>query len=130
MGATGTAMLDFGAFPGASDASIAVTGQTGILTGSYVEAWIRPEATADHSADEHVLETIRVVAGNISAGVGFTIYAINTNPLSEPVTPPRAARFTGAGQDAGQGKMDAQGRDDGGKSTRIYGTWTIAWVWN
>ena len=130
MGATGTATLNFGAFPGASDASVAVTGQTGILSGSYVEAWIRPAATADHSADEHVLETIRVMAGNISAGVGFTIYGINTNLLSEPVTPPRAARFTGAGQDAGPGTMDAQGRDNGGKSTRIYGTWTIAWVWN
>ncbi len=76
MGATGTALLDFGAFPGASDAAVVVTGQTGIVSGSYVEAWLRPEATADHSADEHWVEAIKVVAGNIVAGTGFTIYGI------------------------------------------------------
>ncbi len=66
MGASGTAALDFGAFPGKSDASVAVTGQAGIVSGSLVEAWIRPEATADHTADEHMLETLKVFAGNIA----------------------------------------------------------------
>ena len=84
---TGTATLDFGAFPGASDASVAVTGQTGIVAGSLVEAWIRPVATADHTADEHRVETLEVVAGNIVAGTGFTIYGLNRNPLNEPVLP-------------------------------------------
>lgn len=102
MGATGTTTIDFGVFPGASDVSLAITGQTGIVSGSLVEAWLRPVATADHSADEHVIETIKVVAGNISAGVGFTIYAVNTNQISDP----------------------------DGKGTRLYGTWTVAWVWN
>jgi hypothetical protein len=130
MGATGTATIDFGAAPGSSDASIAVTGQASIVSGSYVEAWLRPEATADHSEDEHVFETIRVVAGNIVAGTGFTIYAVNTNTINEPVTPERGARFGGTGQDAGAGPQGRQGRDKGGNGTRIYGTWTIAWVWN
>lgn len=77
MGAQGTADLDFGAFPGKSDASVAVTGQASIIAGSLVEAWIRPEATADHSADEHMLETLDIVARDIVAGTGFTIYGIN-----------------------------------------------------
>lgn len=76
--ATGNATLDFGAFPGSSDTSVAVTGQTGITTSSFVEAWLVPAATADHSADEHVVETIKVIAGNIVNGTGFTIYGVNT----------------------------------------------------
>jgi hypothetical protein len=73
--ATGTATIDFGAFPGKTDTSVTVTGQTGILNTSLVEAWIFPSATADHSADEHWVEDIVIVAGNIVAGTGFTIYA-------------------------------------------------------
>src|SRR2546421_13008992 len=111
--ATGTTTLDFGAFPGKSDASVAVTGQTGIVAGSLVEAWIRPVATADHTADEHLLESIKVIAGNIVAGTGFTIYGVNTNPVTEW---PTAADFN---QPAG-GAI--------GKGTRIYGQWTVAWV--
>jgi hypothetical protein len=130
MGATGTATLDFGAFPGASDASVAVTGQAAIVAGSLVEAWLRPAASADHSADEHLIETIKVVAGNIVAATGFTIYGVNTNQLNEPITPERLSRFAGTGQDAGAGKQDLQARDKGGNGTRIYGTWVIAWVWN
>lgn len=107
MGATGTTTLDFGAFPGKSDTSIAITGQASIVSGSLVEAWLRPAATTDHTADEHIVETIKVIAGNISAGVGFTIYGINTSQLNEEVS-----------------------RGKGGKGTRIYGTWSCAWVWN
>lgn len=77
MGAQGTATLDFGAIPGVSDASVAVTGQAAILSGSLVEAWILPAATPDHSADEHLLESLDVYAGNIVAGTGFTVYGVN-----------------------------------------------------
>lgn len=72
--ATGTASLDFGAYPGNSQASVAVTGQGSIVSGSLVEAWIRPAATADHTADEHILDPPHVVAANIVAATGFTIY--------------------------------------------------------
>jgi hypothetical protein len=74
----GTATLDFGAFPGATDATVAVTGQAAILSGSLVECWLAIAASADHSADEHLVETIFVAAGNIVAGTGFTIYGITT----------------------------------------------------
>ena len=77
MGAQGTALIDFGAFPGKSDASVNVTGQVGIASGSLVEAWALPAQTADHSADEHRVETLMVLAGSIVAGTGFTLYGAN-----------------------------------------------------
>ena len=73
---SGTAVLNFGAFPGVSDTVVTVTGQTAIVAGSLVEAWIRPIATADHDVDDHIFEPPRVVAANIVAGVGFSIYGI------------------------------------------------------
>lgn len=97
--ATGTATLDFGAFPGKTDASVAVTGQTAIAAGTLVEAWIRPVATADHTADEHMVESFRVFAADIVAGTGFTIYGHSTAQWS------------------------------GHQTHHIYGTWTIAWAW-
>lgn len=75
MGATGTAVLNFGVFPGADQASVAVTGQPGILSGSRVEAWIDPTqgASADHSVGEHVVADIDCRCEAIVAGTGFTI---------------------------------------------------------
>lgn len=70
----GTASLDFGAFPGKTDTTIVITGQAAILAGSLAEAWIFPAATADHSADEHLIEDLVVTAGSIVAGTGFTIF--------------------------------------------------------
>lgn len=129
MGAQGTTTIDFGAFPGKSDASVAVTGQASILSGSLVEAWLYPIDTSDHLADEHMLETIKVVAGNIVAGTGFTIYAFNTSQLNEPL-----------GETTPIGKVNVnKGTTSvfqytkpyvGGRGTTIYGTWTVAWVWN
>ena len=121
---TGTATLDFGAFPGASDASVAVTGQASIVAGSLVEAWIRPVATADHSADEHMLETIKVFAANIVAGTGFTIYGFNTDNNVGFRQAFQANRNVG-----GRGPGTASLLETGVGDTRIYGTWTIAWVW-
>lgn len=134
MGAQGTATLDFGAFPGKSDASVAVTGQASIVAGSLVEAWIRPVATANHTSDEHMLETIKVFAAGISAGTGFIIYGFNTNQLNEPVNFPlpageiQQATATTIAWKTAQPGVEPQG--GGGAGTRLYGTWTIAWVWN
>lgn len=124
---TGTATLDFGAFPGKSDTSVAVTGQTGIVAGSLVEAWIRPVATADHSADEHMLETLKVFAADIVAGTGFTIYGLNTSQLNEPLkdleTKTTSVNILGTGPYSGH--LPASG----GKGTRLYGLWSVAWAW-
>src|SRR5690348_13208982 len=77
----GTTVIDFGSISIATSnfTSVAVTGQTGITSGSYVEAWIRLTSTAEHSADEHMVESLKITAGNIVVGTGFTIYAEITN---------------------------------------------------
>lgn len=78
---SGQATLSFGAFPGAAYEALAVAGQAGIVGGSMVEVWVRPAATADHTADEHIVDPPRVVAGDIVAATGFTIHAFSTNHL-------------------------------------------------
>ncbi len=101
MGDRGTAVINFGSFPGKSETSVAVTGQTGIVSGSLVEAWIRPVDSVDHSADEHRAETLKVLAGDIVAGTGFTIFGMNSGQVSQP----------------------------NGQGTRLYGQFNVSWVW-
>lgn len=80
MAASGTTTIDFGTEAAPTmNPSVAVTGQGSILSGSLVEAWIFPVATADHSVDEHLAESVRVMASAPTAGVGFTIYGFPTN---------------------------------------------------
>jgi hypothetical protein len=128
----GTATIDFGAFPGSSHATVIVTGQAGIVAGSVVQAWIRPVATADHSADEHMLETLKVHASSIVAGTGFTVNAFNDGTINEPDV--AAVSRDGVSQIAarpgGRGKQDGLTAAVGGKGTRIYGQWAIAWQWS
>jgi hypothetical protein len=134
MGAQGTATVDFGAFPGASDASVVVTGQAGIVSGSLVEAWLRPVATADHTADEHMVETLKVFAHSIVAATGFTITVFNTSQLNEPLEFSGVAGGTvrGGATGATAGPLKGTGgvQSEGGIGTRIWGQWTVAWVWN
>lgn len=75
MAASGTTTLDFGSTPNQLS-SVAVTGQTGILVGSLVEAWLLPIATANKTVEDQIAEPLRLVAGNIVPGVGFTIYGV------------------------------------------------------
>jgi hypothetical protein len=127
MGAQGTALLDFGAFPGASDAKLDITGQAAILSGSLVEAWMLPADTADHKADEHIVEPLKVMAGNVVAGTGFTIYGVNDNQINEPTL----AELAGpGGLGIGRAPSGSPNPDMGGKGTRVYGKWNVGWVWN
>lgn len=75
---TGTATIDFGAFPGVNEVSVPVTGQGSILATSKAEAWIMgSDTTADHTAQDHrYLNAIAGFAcGTPVAGTGFTLYA-------------------------------------------------------
>lgn len=144
MGAQGTTTVDFGAFPGAMDASVAVTGQAGIVAGSLVEAWLRPAATADHTADEHLVEPLRVLAHTIVAATGFTITVLNDNRLPEPppVNPPSQTSLVSAsattinvktavpGQLQNQPTLASAVACRPGGIPRVYGVWSLAWVWN
>ncbi len=105
MGAQGITTINFGtSLTGSLEASTTVTGQTSILAGSLVEAWIIPSGTADHTVDEHTVDPPRVVAGNIVAGTGFTIYGY------APDTPANISQYTDV--------------------PKHYGLWAVAWVWN
>lgn len=134
MAAMGTAEIDFGAFPGSSHATVAVSGQAAIVLTSLVEAWIYPKATTDHSADEHLLETLKVAAQDIVAGVGFTIAAVNTSQLNEALLPLRGRGPTSISPNptlsgALQSAQGLQMRTKGGNGTRLYGKFTVAWAW-
>ena len=72
-GATGGAILDFGAAPGSTYASVDVTLQTGLVPASFCEAWLMGETTAEHNAFEHLIVPMNVRCGNVGTGT-FTIY--------------------------------------------------------
>jgi hypothetical protein len=109
--AQGTTTVNFGAFPGKTDATATVSGQAGITGTSLVEAWIFPTATADHSVDEHWVDPPEVFAGNVVAGTGFTVYAVAKKR-----------------SDIGQRSDSRVIRNI--DNPRVYGQWTVAWVWN
>jgi len=73
MATQGHTTVDFGAFPGTAEAQATITGQGSILAASDVEAWIRCESSADHSADEHDIEDFQVAAKSIVVATGFNI---------------------------------------------------------
>lgn len=129
----GTATVDFGAFPGSWEASVVVTGQAGILATSVVGAWLRPEATADHSADEHAIEmdNVRVWASDIVAGTGFTLRMRYVPMVREPLSFPGAGRRHVANATAGLNTMQQPTvvPSVGGTMPRLYGQWTLAWSW-
>lgn len=79
MGAQGTTTIDFGSTP-TSEASIAITGQTGIVSGSLAEAFVMGGSTGTNTADDHrfAAVSLRLVCDSIVAGTGFTIYAVAT----------------------------------------------------
>jgi hypothetical protein len=75
--ATGTVIVDFGAFPGSNEAQVVVTGQGAIGAASLVEAWMMAAPTADHTANDHAYAAalVAITCGAIVNGTGFTIYA-------------------------------------------------------
>lgn len=80
----GTATINFGAFPGSNEASVVVTGQTGINATSKAEAYVMADdTTSDHTASDHryFAALVALTCGTPSAGVGFTIYARSLEKL-------------------------------------------------
>lgn len=76
MSGTGTAVVDFGAFPGTCEVTVNISGQSGILAGSSVDAWLVATPTGDHTALDHAWAKafIAVSAGPPTAAVGFPVY--------------------------------------------------------
>lgn len=76
-GDKGTATVSFGAGAGADRAQVTVTGQTGLIAGDHVEAWVMRDATSDHSADEHeLLARDSRVLTEVSASGSLTITVV------------------------------------------------------
>ena len=69
--AQGTATVDFGA--GETSVQAVITGQSGITSGSLVEAWLFPADTASNFADNHWFDDLQVTAGSVVNATGFTI---------------------------------------------------------
>ena len=128
---SGTSIVDFGS-GGASHVSLAVTGEAAILAGSLVYCWIKPEDTVDHSADEHLVETIKVYASDVLAGVGFTLHALNTSEAVSPGIPVEAlrGRFSGVGAAFGRGQAARNTAVNlGGAGTLLTGKWSVGWFY-
>jgi hypothetical protein len=98
MSANGTASLDFGASPGKTDASLDVA-TAGVTGTSRVEAWVFPADTADHSADEHRVEHLKVSAVWKVDGT-ITITGIADDPPINGMAP-----------------------------GTLYGVYNVGWVW-
>jgi hypothetical protein len=80
----GTAIIDFGAFPGSNEAEIAVSGQTSILATSKAEAYIMgDDSTSDHTANDHryIGLWMALTCGTPTASTGFTIYGRSMEKL-------------------------------------------------
>jgi hypothetical protein len=81
----GVAEIDFGDWPGASEASVTVTGQGEITPLASAEAWLMgDDTTADHTAGDHryAAALMGLTCGTPTDGVGFTIYARSTEKLT------------------------------------------------
>ena len=72
----GTVVINFGAFPGAQEASVTFVDAT-ISAGSKVEAYFMgSDSTADHSANDHKYVPLLVdLTGLATAATGGTIFA-------------------------------------------------------
>jgi hypothetical protein len=81
----GSSEIDFGAWPGANEASVNVTDQATITALASAEAWMMADdTTASHTASDHryAAALMGVTCGTPTDGVGFTIYARSTEKLT------------------------------------------------
>lgn len=132
---TGTASVDFGAFPGSTHASTVITGQSAILATSVVRVRLFPTATADHSADEHIMAStmMDVIAANIVPGTGFTIHAIArpqpSSPLLFPTRQDRSSPSATVAQNniGQQGIFPSVGGDD---ESTLWGQFAVQYDWS
>lgn len=113
MAGSGSTTVDFGAFPGSGEASVDVTGQSGLVSTSLVEAWLLPIATADHGQDDHVaeMEGLDVVGRwKVDGTLTITVSAKSIPQL-------RSRIFTGSREDSSQIRPI------------VFGQYTVGWVW-
>ena len=121
MGAQGTAVLDFGAFPGSASTFVNVAA-AGVISTSAVEAWIRPVASADHTDADHIAAPMRVVGMYLSDN-NIQIWGINANDVIPPLEPlPKRGTRGGSLQ-----SPRLLGRQN---APMFVGQFNVWWVWN
>jgi hypothetical protein len=108
---TGVATVDFGAFPGLPEATVDVTGQTGFVTTSLINAWVEPVATADHSVDEHLIENIEVKAYFVTNGTLRILARVVPIPLLFE-------------------QINRTGMRPQAQVHKLYGQFTVRWAWS
>lgn len=113
---SGVATLNFGAFPGAPQATVTITAVDASDPNAEIDAWIIPIATADHSADEHVYDPPRVGA----AIVGSTI-VITGLPSGRDLYVPAGTPF---------GNPANSQQPVGNTQCMPYGAWSVAWAFS
>jgi hypothetical protein len=81
--ATGTATIDFGAYPGSNEASVVISGQTTISATSAAEAYFMAETSGAHTPSDHSYVALfaALTCGIPTAATGFTIYATSEHKL-------------------------------------------------
>lgn len=119
MGAQGQVEVDFGAHPGAIEKEVDVV-TSGVVATSLVEAWLFPDATTDHNADEHIamMDSLRV-QGRYKVDGTITIRVQPIFPQHDH-TRGRINRRT----------LEAGGYHVGAERQRASGKWVVAWCWN
>jgi hypothetical protein len=83
-------------------------------------------------AGEHIVEDIKVVAADIVAGVGFTIYALSPGPLKTPDLSPLSllGPSSGTGQAFGKGQPDrGLNAPVPGRAAVLTGKWSVGWFY-
>jgi len=119
MGAQGTAVLDFGIFPGSSVTHVDVVA-TGVTSTSAIEAWIRPVASVDHTVEDHSVSPLRVVGQYLSDN-NIRIWGFNTNSVIPPLEP-----INNRGPNQLHTKKVLRRQN----SPMLVGQYNVWWVWN
>ncbi len=78
---TGTAEIDFGAFPGSNEASVTVAA-AGVTAVTHVEAWVMgSDSTTDHTAADHRYFPLFAALTTEPGVDAFTIHARSAHKL-------------------------------------------------
>ena len=81
MTGTGTAEIDFGAFPGSNEASVTAAA-VGVTTDTHVEAWVMgSDSTTDHTAADHKYFPVFAALTTAPGTDEFTIYGRSQHKL-------------------------------------------------
>jgi hypothetical protein len=109
----GTAVLDFGAFPGAPLTEATVLGAA-IDSNAVLKVWVPAVASVDHSADEHSVDP-PMVSGQVTGST--LVIRANCSGRDRPVPPGVAPGNTANSQ------MPIPRRQ-----LQPYGKWNVAWA--